>query len=91
MKKRNLLAGEATGTVLRSDMQIVIPDDATVLCRRSAGRLAQALTLDGLEPAIVTGQDATARADRPYDTGKRGNDLPRHGGRRGQLQPDRRM
>ena len=61
MKKRNLLAGEATDTVLRSDMQIVIPDDATVLCRRSAGRLAQALTLNGLEPAIVTGQDATAR------------------------------
>ena len=61
MKKRNLLAGEATGTVLRSDMQIVIPDDATVLCRRSAGRLAQALTLNGLAPAIVTGQGATAR------------------------------
>lgn len=61
MKERKLLAGEATDTVLRSDMQIVIPDDATVLCRRSAGRLAQALTLDGLEPAIVTGQDATAR------------------------------
>ena len=61
MKKRNLLAGEATDTVLRSDMQIVIPDDATVLCRRSAGRLAQALTLNGLAPAIVTGQDATAR------------------------------
>lgn len=61
MKKRNLLTEDATGTALRSDMQIVIPDDATVLCRRSAGRLAQALTQNGLEPAIVTGQDATAR------------------------------
>ncbi len=61
MKKRNLLTEDATGIALRSDMQIVIPDDATVLCRRSAGRLAQALTQNGLEPAIVTGQDATAR------------------------------
>lgn len=41
--------------------QIVIPDNATTLCRKSAGRLAQALTQNGLEPAIVTGQDATAR------------------------------
>ena len=61
MKKRYLLTEDATGTALRSDMQIVIPDDATVLCRRSAGRLAQALTQNGHTPAIVTEQAATAR------------------------------